>query len=239
MFFERLQTTVKADYSGKYFVEVLRKCLVFVKIIVLNQSRLEAQIKMKYILKEIVSTLVLFAVMFLVIMGVYKYIAEPFIVDGASMESTLKSGERLWMLKLNQIDRFDVVIFPAPDNDEKLYVKRVIGVAGDTIAYEDDQLLINGEAVVEPYLAEKAATIEGDFTYDFTLEGITGETTVPEGSFFVMGDNRRNSLDGRRFGFIDTEDVMGEADFIYWPLSEFGLLDKYELSVDGSEIVLR
>lgn len=194
---------------------------------------------MKFILKEIVSTLLLFAVMFLVIMGLYKYIAEPFIVDGASMEATLKSGERLWMLKLNEIDRFDVVIFPAPDNEDKLYVKRVIGVAGDTIAYENDQLLINGQAVEEPYLQEKANEFDGKFTYDFTLEDITGETTVPEGAFFVMGDNRRNSLDGRRFGFIETDDVMGEADFIYWPFSEFGLLDKYELSADGSEIVLR
>lgn len=194
---------------------------------------------MKFILKEIVSTLLLFAVMFLVMMGVYKYIAERFIVDGASMEATLKSGERLWMLKLNEIDRFDVVIFPAPDNEDKLYVKRVIGVAGDTIAYENDQLLINGQAVEEPYLQEKANEFDGKFTYDFTLEDITGETTVPEGSFFVMGDNRRNSLDGRRFGFIETDDVMGEADFIYWPFSEFGLLDKYELSADGSEIVLR
>ena len=63
---------------------------------------------MKYILKEIFSTIVMFLVMFLVILGVYKYIAEPFIVDGASMEYTLRSGERLWMLKLNNIDRFDV-----------------------------------------------------------------------------------------------------------------------------------
>ncbi len=194
---------------------------------------------MKYILKEIVSTVVLFAVMFLVIMGVYKYIAEPFIVDGASMEATLKSGERLWMLKLNEIDRFDVVIFPAPDNDEKLYVKRVIGLPGDTIAYENDQLIINGEAMVEPYLVEKAAEFDGDFTYDFALEEITGETTVPEGSFFVLGDNRRNSLDGRRFGFIEAEGVLGEADFIYWPFGEFGLLEKYQLNADGTEIVLR
>lgn len=217
----------------------LRRRHYLVRIILLNEIRLEAQTYMKYILKEIVSTLLLFAVMFLVIMGVYKYIAEPFIVDGASMETTLKSGERLWMLKLNEIDRFDVVIFPAPDNEEKLYVKRVIGVGGDTIAYENDQLLINGEAVTEPYLAEKAAEFDNEFTYDFSLEEITGETTVPEGSLFVMGDNRRNSLDGRRFGFIDADDVLGEADFIYWPLSEFGLLDKYELSADGSEIVLR
>lgn len=194
---------------------------------------------MKYILKEIVSTVVLFAVMFFVIMGVYKYIAEPFIVDGASMEATLKSGERLWMLKLNEIDRFDVVIFPAPDNDEKLYVKRVIGLPGDTIAYENDQLIINGEAMVEPYLVEKATEFDGDFTYDFALEEITGETTVPKGSFFVLGDNRRNSLDGRRFGFIEAEGVLGEADFIYWPFGEFGLLEKYQLNADGTEIVLR
>lgn len=194
---------------------------------------------MKYILKEIFSTIVMFLVMFLVILGVYKYIAEPFIVDGASMEYTLRSGERLWMLKLNNIDRFDVIIFPAPSDEEKLYVKRVIGVPGDTIAYENGELILNGEAMNEPYLAQKESEFDGNFTYDFTLEEITGEVTVPEGKLFVMGDNRRNSLDGRRFGFIDAEDVLGEADFIYWPLNEFGLLDKYELSEDGSEIVAR
>lgn len=194
---------------------------------------------MKYILKEIFSTIVMFLVMFLVILGVYKYIAEPFIVDGASMEYTLRSGERLWMLKLNNIDRFDVVIFPAPSDEEKLYVKRVIGVPGDTIAYENGELILNGEAMNEPYLAQKESEYDGNFTYDFTLEEITGEITVPEGKLFVMGDNRRNSLDGRRFGFIDADDVLGEADFIHWPLNEFGLLDKYELSEDGTEIVTR
>ncbi|MRJ46831.1 signal peptidase I [Fundicoccus ignavus] len=194
---------------------------------------------MKYILKEIFSTIVIFLVMFLVILGVYKYIAEPFIVDGASMEYTLRSGERLWMLKLNNIDRFDVVIFPAPSDEEKLYVKRVIGVPGDTIAYENGELILNGEAMNEPYLAQKESEFDGNFTYDFTLEEITGEITVPEGKLFVMGDNRRNSLDGRRFGFIDADDVLGEADFIHWPLNEFGLLDKYELSEDGTEIVAR
>lgn len=194
---------------------------------------------MKYILKEVFSTIVMFLVMFLVILGVYKYIAEPFFVDGASMEYTLRSGERLWMLKLNEIDRFDVVIFPAPSDEEKLYVKRVIGVPGDTIAYENGELILNGEAMNEPYLAQKESEFDGNFTYDFTLEEITGEITVPEGKLFVMGDNRRNSLDGRRFGFIDADDVLGEADLIYWPLNEFGLLDKYELSEDGTEIVTR
>lgn len=194
---------------------------------------------MKYILKEIFSTIVMFLVMFLVILGVYKYIAEPFIVDGASMEYTLRSGERLLMLKLNNIDRFDVVIFPAPSDEEKLYVKRVIGLPGDTIAYENGELMLNGEAMNEPYLAQKESEFDGNFTYDFTLEEITGEITVPEGKLFVMGDNRRNSLDGRRFGFIDADDVLGEADFIHWPLNEFGLLDKYELSEDGTEIVTR
>lgn len=195
--------------------------------------------RLMMVLKEILSTLVMFVIMFAVIMGIYRYIAEPFIVDGGSMENTLQSGDRLWMLKLAEIERFDVVIFPAPTDPEKLYVKRVIGVAGDEIEMRDDVLYLNGAPVEELYLNSKRSEHEGTFTYDFTLEEITGETTVPEGKLFVMGDNRRNSLDGRRFGFIDADDVHGEADFIYWPIEDFGLLEKYELDAAGEAIVSR
>lgn len=195
--------------------------------------------RLSMILKEILSTLLMFVVMFAIIMGVYRYVAEPFIVDGGSMEHTLESGERLWMLKLNEVERFDVVIFPAPSDPEKLYVKRVIGMPGDSIEFRGDLLYLNGVAVEEPYLAEKSAESDGVFTYDFTLEEITGETVVPEGKLFVMGDNRRNSLDGRRFGFIDATDVHGEADFIYWPLADLGLLEKYEFDAANEAIVER
>lgn len=188
-------------------------------------------------LREIASLLLTMAIMLLVMKVFFYYVAEPFIVDGHSMDTTLANGERLFMLKRNQIERFDIIVFPAPDNPKKLYIKRVIGLPGDTIEYRNDQLILNGQAMDEPYLKEMQEKVQGDFTYDFTLQGVTGESKVPEGKYFVMGDNRRNSLDGRAFGFINIKDVQGEADIVHWPLDKIHLLTQYQLNDDGTAIV--
>lgn len=193
--------------------------------------------KLTYFLKELVSLLITMAVMLLAMKVFFFYVAEPFIVDGRSMDTTLESGERLLMLKNNQIERFDVIVFPSPTNPDKLYIKRVIGVPGDRIEYVDDQLVLNGKVMDEPYLKEKQAETQGDFTFDFTLKNATGEEVVPEGKYFVMGDNRRNSLDGRSFGFIDIDSVIGEADVIHWPFDKMKLLTQYNLSDDGTSII--
>ena len=197
----------------------------------------------KGIIREIISTLIWVAVIFLGIKVFYAYVMEPFIVDGRSMEYTLHDGEKMFMMKLNDIERFDVVVSPAPggpitsDEPQSLYIKRVIGVPGDTVAYQDDQLILNGVQMNEPYLDDIRADVLGNFTGDFQLEEITGSATVPEGQVFVMGDNRRNSLDGRAFGFIDSEDIIGEADYIYWPLSSMRALDQYEMNENQNTIV--
>ncbi|MBZ6527657.1 signal peptidase I [Aerococcaceae bacterium DSM 111021] len=199
----------------------------------------------KGIIREIISTLIWVAVLFLGIKVFYAYVMEPFIVDGRSMEYTLHDGEKMFMMKLNDIERFDVVVFPAPggpvqtDEPESLYIKRVIGVPGDSIAYQDDQLILNGEIMNEPYLDEMRADVLGNFTGDFLLENVAGSAVVPEGQVFVMGDNRRNSLDGRAFGFIDAEDIIGEADYIYWPLTNMRALEQYEMNAAGDSIVQR
>lgn len=199
----------------------------------------------KGIIREIISALIWVAVIFLGIKVFYAYVMEPFIVDGRSMEYTLHDGEKMFMMKLNDIERFDVVVFPAPggpissDEPQSLYIKRVIGVPGDTVAYQDDQLILNGVQMNEPYLDDMRADVLGNFTGDFQLEEITGSATVPEGQVFVMGDNRRNSLDGRAFGFIDAEDIIGEADYIHWPLSSMRALDQYEMNENQDTIVQR
>lgn len=200
---------------------------------------------MKAFFKELLSWILYLCIWLGVLFVVYNWVAQPFQVDGSSMEHTLEDGERLWMWKLGKIDRFDVVIFPEPfqreEDPNRLYVKRVIGLPGDTIASKGDRLLINGKEMEEPYLEEKADEYKQGqgqfFTQDFDMTELTGEQVVPEGKLFVMGDNRRNSLDSRSFGFIDEEDVLGEATFIYWPLAEFGSLESYQLNEDQSDIV--
>ena len=193
----------------------------------------------KVILREIVSTLFTFAIVFAIVWGVQQVALQPFMVDGHSMDYTLADRERLFMWKLGEVDRFDVVIINAPNNPEKMYVKRVIGLPGDTVEVNNDQLILNGKALDEPYLKAKQDEFNGNFTSDFTLEQITGSTTVPEGKIFVMGDNRQNSLDGRDFGFVEIESVVGEANIIYWPLNKMGLLDTYKLNDTGDAIINR
>ncbi|MGY3778207.1 signal peptidase I [Isobaculum melis] len=143
-------------------------------------------------------------------------------VKGLSMAPTLDNNQRLIVSKLSFVNRFDIIVFPAPDQEDKMYIKRIIGVPGDHVMVEADVLYINGVAHDEPYLDEyKAAlTDKKPFTNDFSLYDLFGVDAVPEGTYFVLGDNRRNSHDGRDIGFISQADIVGEAKVRYWPLNE-------------------
>lgn len=160
----------------------------------------------------------------------------PVVVSGNSMDPTLQDRERVIATKTKKIERFDIVTFPAPDDPKKSYVKRVIGLPGDTVEYKNDQLLINGKEFDEPYLDEfKGQLEEGDFLTkvmsedgqshsEFGLGNLTalGSNTVPEGELFVLGDNRQISKDSRLIGFIEKADITGNVKFCIWPLSKFG-----------------
>src|SRR5690625_3079169 len=144
-------------------------------------------------------------------------------VVGESMQPTLNDGNLLIVNKiiydLQETERFDVVVFHANEQDD--YVKRIIGTPGDEIEYRDDKLYVNGEYVDEPFLESyKLASSSVPFTEDFTLEKLTGETKVPDGKLFVLGDNRQDSLDSRSFGFIDKKAVVGKVGLTYWPLPD-------------------
>ncbi|MDY0394430.1 signal peptidase I [Virgibacillus halophilus] len=150
---------------------------------------------------------------------------EPSLVKGASMQPTLKDEDRLIIMKIGEPKRFDVVVFHA--TDEENYVKRVIGLPGDHIAYKKDTLYINGEPYDEPYLADyKEKVMDGNpLTYSFTLKDTAvGEQVVPEGHLFVMGDNRRVSRDSRSIGAIPMEKVIGTTKIVYYPFSEMKIL---------------
>lgn len=165
----------------------------------------------------------------LVVIVIRTFVLGNYIVDGPSMMPTLHNGDRLIVNKINyrfsQPKRFDVVIFHATEKDD--YVKRVIGLPGDTIRYANDQLYVNNKPVDEPFLkAAKARMLSGQLTWDFTLNGLTGETKVPEGKLWVMGDNRQNSVDSRIFGFVDENQVVGKVDLRYWPMKNFGIIHR-------------
>ena len=162
-----------------------------------------------------------FIVAFIIVGGVYFFLGRPFTVSGASMYPTLHNGDRMVLSKVGDIHRFDVVILKAPDENVE-YIKRVIGMPGDTIEMKSAVLYINGKKVDQPFINTEALAKQTVFMDDFTLESLTGESKVPEGKYFVLGDNRGVSKDSRMIGFIDRSAIEGKAVFTIWPFGRIG-----------------
>ena len=145
------------------------------------------------------------------------FIVTPVQVEGMSMYSTLDDNEILLLKKYDKnYQRFDIVVFNY--NGTKL-IKRVIGLTGEAVAYKDNKLYINGEYMEEDFLKNHQET------YDFTIEEI-GYDTIPDGYYFVMGDNRTNSTDSRIIGLVPEEDIEGTTSFAIFPFDKFGNFNK-------------
>lgn len=149
------------------------------------------------------------------------------VVDGASMNPTLQHKDRMIVTKIGEPQRFDIVVFHAPDGRD--YIKRVIGLPGDRIEFKDDLLYVNGKAYDEPYLKRsyKERIIQGPLTGSFTLkETAVGSETVPKGHLFVLGDNRRHSTDSRHIGAVPLEKVIGTTKIVFYPINEMKIIKK-------------
>jgi len=178
-------------------------------------------------IKEIGKTLLWLLILGTILIGLRHFVFTPVVVKGDSMDPTLIDGERVIALKNTEIKRFDIVTFPAPDDEGKNYIKRVIGLPGDVVAYKNDELYINGKKYDEPYLDEFKSKLTDNqpLTYDFDLTELFGSEKVPEGELFVLGDNRRISKDSRIIGTIKEKDIMADVKFVFWPLNRFGTVD--------------
>lgn len=148
---------------------------------------------------------------------VIVFIAQSFSVQGLSMMPTLQNNQRLLVDKLSY--RFseprggDIIVFKYPQNPKEEFIKRVIGVPGDTVAIMDGKLFVNGKLVEENYI------------FETTIRGFLPQV-VPEDHYFVLGDNRNNSLDSRDFrvGFVPKNLIVGRAIWSYWPLNKIEIV---------------
>lgn len=167
----------------------------------------------------------------IVVGGFQYFLVSPVEVDGQSMMPTLENGDKLLVNKIDytvsEPERFDVVVFHATkDND---FIKRVIGLPGEHIAYRDDNLLVDGKIIDEPHLDVPKDWFHNEnmlFTDDFTLESVTDESVIPPGYVFVLGDNRNASTDSRILGLIHMSEIVGTTSFVFWPFNDIGTVKK-------------
>ncbi|MEK4628524.1 MAG: signal peptidase I [Solibacillus sp.] len=164
----------------------------------------------------------------LFVIAIRTFIFTPLVVDGASMMPTYADGDKVIVSKLGNsiedFERFDIIVFEYAEHTN--YIKRIIGLPGEHVAYKDDTLYINGEKYEEPYLdLYKSELLDpGTLTEDFTLEELTDHSTIPDGYFLVLGDNRRKSTDSRdaRVGLISIDQIMGKATIRFYPFDHIG-----------------
>lgn len=169
--------------------------------------------KFKNIIKEIVP----YIIIVIVVVLLRTFIVTPAMVDGSSMETTLSDNNVVILNKLNyelgEIKRFDIVVLKY--DNEKL-IKRVIGLPGEHIEFKDDNLYVDG------FLTEQ--NFSHKVTSDFKLESI-GYINIPGDKYFVVGDNRSNSVDSRMIGLIDKKDILGNVNIRIFPFNKIGKVD--------------
>jgi signal peptidase I len=145
------------------------------------------------------------------------FIVELYMVEGPSMRPTLVNGERLvvnkFLYRFKNPERGEIVVFRYPRDPSRDFIKRVIGVPGDTVEIKEGRVFLNGQLQNETYILEKT---RGSFSM----------VTVPAGHVFVMGDNRNNSEDSRfrDVGFVSAEMIKGKAVFVFWPVDHLKAL---------------
>ena len=171
------------------------------------------------LLRELTTTLLVTLALFI---GLH-YSAQAVPLDGPSMQPGLHTDERVLVNSLAYTfagpQRGDVIVFHPPTAPNERYIKRIIGLPGDTIVLTPNAVLVNGVTLDEPYIA---------VTFPGQSENPDSQTFhLTESQYFVMGDNRPDSQDSRYFGPITQAEIVGKAEFVVWPLKDFHAIDTY------------
>jgi signal peptidase I len=186
----------------------------------------EVQIKQKSRLRENIEAIL---VAVLLALFIRTFIVQAFKIPSGSMKQTLQIGDHILVNKfiygvklpflqkviipLKTPQRGDIIVFKFPVEPEKDFIKRVVGIPGDTIEGRDKQIFVNNQPVVEQYAIQTDPHI---YPKGMQTRDNFGPITVPENALFVMGDNRDQSFDSRFWGFVDMKVVSGKAFMIYW-----------------------
>jgi signal peptidase I len=174
--------------------------------------------------REILSYVEIFAVAFVIAYILTHFLIINCKVPTGSMLDTIQLNDRIIGSRLSYLnsspERGDIVIFPFPDDESRIYIKRVLGLPGETIEVKSGRVYINGSdtPLEEPYLKEEYLVGSRDF----------GPYTIPEGCYFMLGDHRNNSADSRVWTntCVQEDKIMGKALFIYYPFSDITWLDQ-------------
>ena len=147
------------------------------------------------------------------------FLYQPVKVEGTSMMPALQDQERIFINKfvyrfgIGKIERGDMVVFWYPNDDTKSYIKRVIGLPGDTVEVNDGTVIVNGKAIEESYVPEEYRDHQSSVAMK-----------VPGDNYFVLGDHRSSSNDSRAWGTVPVQKIYGKAVFVYWPIAKLGAL---------------
>lgn len=170
----------------------------------------EEKIQKKHTFKDSIKELIPYAIIIIIVVLIRTFIVTPIKVNGTSMTDTLSHGDTMILnkigMKINDIKRFQIVVIKT---DDSYLIKRIIGLPGETIEYKEGKLYINEKEIDDPYYKNN--------TLDF--ESIK----IPKNNYFVMGDNRSNSIDSRILGTIPKKDILGTTKLIIFPISNIGM----------------
>lgn len=178
----------------------------------------ETQSKSKKIaVRDILETLLLTLLVFWVVQAG----TGRFRIEGHSMDPTLHEGQYLlinkFIYRLEEPQRGDIIVLHFPGDRRRDFIKRVIGLPGDRVEIKDQEVIVNGTVLEEPYA-------QGETIPD-------GRWRVPEGHYFVLGDNRDRSSDSRVWSYLPRQDIVGKAWFIYWQPAYWGTVPHYSHSI--------
>lgn len=167
-----------------------------------------SEIKKENKIKKIILEYLPYILVIIGIILIKQFVVAPIKVNGDSMNKTLRDGDIMILNRLDykfgEIKRFDVIVI---DDGEEYIIKRVIGLPNETVSYVDNELFVDGKKVDETYGYGN--------TRDF-------EVKVPKNKYFVLGDNRENSMDSRHFGAFSNDTILGRAKLVIFPFSRFG-----------------